>query len=136
MAVGPRLVGGSGRNMDDGDPELAAAIALSLGLTAGGAPGNTGVEDAHGQRTLMSTDVTTPSSRGGWLASPAPAASAEGSPDTFVGRFSRRPIVNAWHGGSITLSVQGRLRWDNDAGVSDTNHSSLFRSHALSCRCF
>lgn len=106
--------------MDDGDPELAAAIALSLGLSAGGVAGDAGnadVTDTHEQRT--STVVATPSTRGGWLASPAPAASAEGSPDVFVGRFSRRPIGNAWHGGTITLSVQGRLRWDNDAGVSD-----------------
>ena len=113
--------------MDDHDPELAAAIALSLGL-APADDGGAKADDDDTQQTKRSADAQATesnkakaeaplSSRGGWLASPAPATSVSG-PDVYIGRFSRRPLGNAWHAGSITLSVQGRLRWDNDAGVS------------------
>lgn len=98
--------------MDD-DPELAAALALSLEVDTRESPLTSNTTTATTTQVAPNRDALgTPSGQNAqetvWRANGL---------ERFAGRYVRRPTENAWHSGNITLSVQNRLRWDNDAGV-------------------
>jgi hypothetical protein len=105
--------------MVDHDPELAAAIALSLATERAGhsvtTPIQTSEASAQATRSKVVVGDAGPRSTTANLAAEPQVVGLE----RFVGRFTRKvPIEeNAWHSGTLSLSIQMRLRWDNDAGV-------------------